>query len=321
MGFLSPAVLGLLAAVLVLAGGYVWSLRRRVRRYVRFSRFELLAQAGAAASPWGRHLPAGMYLVTAAALVFTLARPVATIPVPDTHPSVMLSIDVSASMMERDVIPTRLDAAKAAAKAFVRALPPGGKVGLVSFSDTATLVAPLSEHHDLIEQAIDGLEAQSATAIGDGLLEAVYALPGRPRPPAGTPGFVPSSAVDPDPPLPPAAVVLLSDGGSNTGTEPQEAARTARRLQVKVYTVGLGTAAAATEPLDEETLKAIAAITGGRYYRAASAGELQQAYRTLGRAVVWMPKPTELTGLASIAVALLLAATVMLSRRRMDRLG
>ena len=125
--------------------------------------------------PGAAIFPAGLYLATLCAVILALARPVATILLPDDRIAVMLSIDVSASMQERDFDPTRLDGAKHAAKEFVRTLPRGAKAGLVSFSDTATPVVPPTESHDLVLQAIDGLAIASSTAIGDGILEAVYA--------------------------------------------------------------------------------------------------------------------------------------------------
>ena len=134
------------------------------------------------------------------------------------------------------------------------------------------MVAPPTESHDLVLQAIDGLAIASSTAIGDGILQAVYALLGRLRPPAfiGRAG----SSVDAEPDadrLPPAAVVLLSDGESNTGTDPYDAAAVAAGFRVKVYTVGLETPDGSSDALEENTLMELAQATGAEYYRAASA--------------------------------------------------
>src|SRR5262249_49478116 len=150
------------------------------------------------------------------AVIFTVARPTAPVPTPDNRTVVMMSIDVSRSMMATDVPPDRLDAAKAAAVKVVQALPSNTKVGLVSFSSYATLVTPPTQDHDRVIQAIKSLDLEFATAIGDGLLEAVYALPGRPRlgnsfDQYGSPALpeTPPAGVEQ---LPPATVVLLSDG-------------------------------------------------------------------------------------------------------------
>jgi Ca-activated chloride channel homolog len=319
--FLWPVVLGLYAGLPLLVGVYVAMLRRRTRQSVRFSSFDLVAQAAAAGRRWRRHAPAVLYLLTFCAVIFALARPVAAVPLPNNQTTVMLSIDVSGSMAERDVLPNRLEAAKRAAKQFVQALPRGAKAGLVSFSDTATLVAPPTENHDLVLDAIDRLAIASDTAIGDGILEAVYALPGRTLPPRGAGAATPSGDTAPDPDhLPPAAVVLLSDGGSNTGTDPRDAADMARRLGVKVYTVGLGTPED-PDALDEDTLRGIAETTGAEYYRAASADQLVRAYRALGRSVAWTRQPVEISGFVSVGAAVLLLCTLATSIAWADRLG
>jgi Ca-activated chloride channel family protein len=296
-------------------------LRRPARRSVRFSSFDLALQAAAAGWRWRRHAPAILYLFTLCAMIFTLARPVAAVPLPTNQTTVMLSIDVSGSMAEADVPPTRLEAAKRAAKQFVQALPRGGRVGLVSFSDTATLVAPPTENRDLVLGAIDRLAIAGSTAIGDGILEAVYALPGRARPPQRAAAATPSGDTAPDPDhLPPAAVVLLSDGGSNTGTPPRDAAGIASRLHVKVYTVGLGTLED-PDALDEDTLREIAVATGAEYRRAVSADELVRAYRALGRSIAWTRQPVEISGFVSVGAVILLLCTLAASIAWTDRLG
>jgi Ca-activated chloride channel family protein len=331
MTFLWPPALLLFVLVPGLIAAYVWMLRRPSRVRVRYSSVDLLTQAAAAGTPWRRHLPAVLYLLTLCAVFFTLARPMAPVPVPDNRTVVMLSVDVSRSMMAHDVVPTRIEAAKKAAIEFVRALPRGAKVGLVSFSSYATLVTPPTDDHDRVIQAVNGLALEFATAIGDGLLEAVYALPERSRPENPT-GSGMSPGVPPPAPdrLPPATVVLLSDGQSNRGTPPEDAAIVARQLRVKVYTVGLGSpegtflelgGRSIYVRLDEETLKEIAQTTGGTYQRVSSTAELSRVYTRLGRAIGWERKPTEVSGLASVVVAGLFVSTVAASLLWMHRLG
>jgi Ca-activated chloride channel family protein len=275
-------------------------------------------------------------------MVLALARPVWPIPVPDNQAAVMLSIDVSGSMIETDVHPSRIEAAKRVATDFVRNLPPGAKVGLVKFSTHAVLLSPPTEDHDRVIEAVSSLQPEASTAIGDGLLKAVYALPGREAfdpsvrpadPPAGTPGpaslspsGMPSTAN-----LPPAAIVLMSDGGNNTGASPQDAAAMARRLHITVHTVGLGQPANATvnadgervsdvDALDEDTLKAIAVTTDGTYHRASTERDLSRVWSHLGRMVAWKSRPVEIGGLVSGASAALFGSTLLLSLlwRRLD---
>jgi len=334
MSFLWPTALLAYLLVPALIAAYGWMLRRQARGRVTYSSLDLVARAAAAGGRWRRHLPAVLYLATLCAVIFTVARPMAALPLPDNQTVVMMSIDVSRSMRARDVNPTRLDAAKAAAVKFVRALPRGTKVGLVSFSSYATLITPPTPDHDRVIQAINSLNLEFMTAIGDGLLEAVYALPGRPRltntqnpyaPPTVTP--MPQADVDR---LVPATVVLLSDGQSNRGTTPEEAAAIAKQLKVKVYTIGLGRpegtflelyGRSMFVRLDEETLKAIAATTGGTYQRVTTDRDLSRVYTQLGRTIGWAARPTEVSGLASIGVAALFVGTVGVSLLWMHRLG
>ncbi len=331
MTFLWPLALLLYLIVPALIVAYVWILRRPSRVRVRYSSLDLLAQAAAVGKPWRRHVPAVLYLLTMCAVIFTLARPMAPVPVPDNRTVVMLSIDVSRSMMAHDVVPNRIEAAKRAAIEFVRALPRGAKVGLVSFSSYATLVTPPTEDHDRVIQAINNLALEFATAVGDGLLEAVFALPGRVRPEnTPGPGMPPLGAPPAGDRLTPATVVLLSDGQSNRGTPPEDAAVVARQWRVKVYTVGLGSpegtflelgGRSIFVRLDEETLKEIAQVTGGTYQRVSSTAELSRVYTRLGRSIGWERKPTEVSGLVSVLVAGLFVATVAVSLHWIHRLG
>jgi Ca-activated chloride channel family protein len=330
MSFLWPEALFLYLLVPGLVALYLWMLRRPARERVQYSSLELVARAAAAGGRWRRHVPAVLYLLTLCGVIFVVARPMAPLPVPDNRTAVMLSIDVSRSMMARDVVPNRLEAAKKAAIQFVRSLPRGAKVGLVSFSSYATLITPPTEDHDRVIQDISNLNLEFATAIGDGLLEAIYALPGRQRPdgPGGL-GTLPPPPRDPEH-LPPATVVLLSDGQSNRGVPPEDAATVARQWRVKVYTVGLGSpegtflelgGRSIFVRLDEETLKEIAETTGGAYWRVSSSAELNRVYTRLGRSIGWERKPVEVSGPAAVAVAALFVGTMAVSLLWMHRIG
>ena len=328
MTFLWPVALLLYLLIPGLIAAYVWMIRRPSRVRVRYSSLDLVARAAAVGQPWRRHVPAALYLLSLCAVIFTVARPMAPIPVPDDRTVIMLSIDVSRSMMAHDVVPTRIDAAKKAAVEFVNALPRNAKVGLVSFSSYATLVTPPTADHDRVVQAINGLALEFATAIGDGLLEAVYALPGRVRPENGLMPATPAAPPNAER-LAPATVVLLSDGQSNRGTPPEDAATVAHQLHVKVYTIGLGSpdgtflelgGRSIYVRLDEETLKEIAQVTGGTYQRVSSTSDLSRVYTRLGRTIGWEKKPTEVSGLSSVIVAGLFVSTMAVSLLWMHRL-
>lgn len=323
----------------------IWIYRRAVgrppRRAVLMPDVALLVEAAAHQQRWRRWAPPALYLLGLAAMLVGLARPVAPLPVPASQGVVVLSVDVSRSMLAEDLPPNRMEAAKEAAREFVRALPRGFRVGLVTFSSYATtIVRPTTDRAQVLD-AIDLLTTEYATAIGDGLLEAIWSLPGRVRPLPGTlppqgmpqpglppglapPGIQPPATMPTPPgrPLPPGIVVLLSDGQSNRGILPMEAARIARDLQVKVYTVGIGTpegtflsigGRSIWVRLDEETLRGMAEITGGTYYRTTNIGELRRVYRHLGREVGWERRPTEVTAVAAGAALMLVAAAVATS--------
>jgi Ca-activated chloride channel family protein len=191
-------------------------------------------------------------------------------------------------------------------------------VGLVTFSSYATTVVPPTPDHGKVMDAIDLLNTEFATAIGDGLLEAVWNLPGRVRPTSAN-----AQPQIPSGPLPPAVVVLMSDGQSNRGVLPLEAARIAKDLQVKVYTIGVGTpegtflnvgGRSIWVRLDEETLRGMAEMAGGAYYRTTSIGELRRVYRQLSREIAWERRPTEVTAAAAgIALVLAVAAVAVSS--------
>lgn len=304
-----------LVLIPVLAWTYVRLFGRQPRGAVLIPNVELLTRAAAYHGRWRRWLPPALYLLGLAAVIVGLARPVAPLPVPANEGVVILSMDVSRSMLAEDLPPNRLEASKVAAREFIDALPFGFRAGLVTFSSYATSIVPPTPDRPKLLDAVDMLATEYATAIGEGLLEAVYNLPGRVRPQSL--GAAPSV---PPVPLAPGVVVLMSDGQSNRGTLPLEAARIARDLNVKVYTIGIGTpegtfltigGRSIWVRLDEETLRGMAESTGGAYYRATNAGELRRVYRQLGREVGWERRPTEVTAVAAgLALVLVVAAVV-----------
>lgn len=318
MSFAWPWALLALLTLPLLVVLYLRGLRRPAQVAALHPDLKLLAQASARPRPLRRHLPALLYLLATTLALLALARPSALLPLPDNRTAIMLSIDVSLSMNADDIAPSRLAAAQQAARAFVRELPEGARVGLATFSGYAVLNTPPTPDHARVLEAIDGISLGRGTAIGAGLLEALHGLPERDEKAAGTTREARS--------LPPAAIVLLSDGRNNRGIDPQEAADQVKALAVKVYTVGLGTDQSQQEfgayswrGFDSETLKAIAATTGGRYYEADSAGKLGTIYRDLGRSLGWSTQPREVSGfLAALAGLVLLgslAASEVFTRR------
>ncbi len=340
MSFQLPAALVGLVLLPVLAALYLFVLSRPPGRAVVMPDLAIVARAASVPGRRRRWAPPALYLLALTAIILGLARPVASLPQPSPDGVVVLSVDVSRSMLAADMSPNRMEAAKAAAKAFVEALPRGFRVGLVTFSSYATtVVSPTKDHAEVVD-AVGRLATEFATAIGDGLLEAVWALPGRERPPypaqMGEP-LLPGIPQAPGPArqegtdgrLPPGVVVLLSDGQSNRGTLPLEAARIAREQNATVHTVGIGTPEGTSLTvggrtiwvrLDEETLRGVAEIAGGTYYRATNAGELRDVYRQLGRRIGWERRPTEVTAIAAGTALVALVAAVALSSLSVHRL-
>jgi Ca-activated chloride channel family protein len=287
MTFEWPTALLALFLLPVLAGVYVLMQRRRKAYAVRFTNLSLLREVVGKQPGLRRHVPAALFLIGLAALLLSLARPTMVMAVPRSGADVMLVIDVSGSMAASDLQPTRLGAASNAARQFIDALPDGTQVGVVSFSQGASVVAPLSDDRVRAEDALSRLTPQGGTAIGDGLNAALNQLAQRPADSA------------------PGVVVLLSDGESNLGQAPMSVADRAKQQGVQVDTVGIGQRGAQAyvdrQPvgLDETTLKSIASTTGGQYFYAADSAQLSDIYSQLGSQVSWVPQRTEVTALAS----------------------
>src|SRR3990172_3311521 len=179
--FTAPEFLWVLLALPLLAWIYVAAVRRPTRYRLSYSTASILA---AAAARGGRrqHLSAGFLLLGTGAVILALARPEAPIRMPADRAAIVLSIDVSGSMRSTDVFPSRLDAAKAAARAFIDAVPDRVRIGLVVFAGFATVLSEPTTDHARIIDLITGLGMARRTAIGEGLLEAVAVLPDRVKP-------------------------------------------------------------------------------------------------------------------------------------------
>ncbi|TMC10240.1 MAG: VWA domain-containing protein [Chloroflexi bacterium] len=281
MSFLDPAWLPALLIIPCLAALYVVLQRRRRTYALRFTNLELLASVVGRRPGLRRHVPTTFFLLGLAGLVLAAAHPVLNLEVARGRANVMLAIDVSGSMQAGDVLPSRLDAARSAARTLIEQLPPGARVGLVSFNSNARLVAPLTPDRSAVEGALDSLRPGGGTAIGDGIEVALQQLQQG--------GSAASSAN-----RVPAMIVLLTDGSSNTGTDPQVAAAAAKAAGVTVDTIGIGQRDKPTfvrgqqvDAVDEPALQSIATTTGGSYYYAEAAGQLSKIYAKLGSSFGW----------------------------------
>jgi Ca-activated chloride channel family protein len=239
---------GLLVALVllpVLVAIYVLSLRRRRRSGVRYSSLALIREAQPGQSRLRRHLPFALVVAALGALVLSLARPVVVLSVPTNKTTILLTIDVSGSMCSTDIPPSRLEAAEAAAAAFINSQASTAQMGIVAFSSFAEVVQPPTTDRGLLLNALHSLTTGRRTAIGAGILASIDAIslvdPSVAKSqtdanPGVAPAPVPAGDYAPD------IVVLLTDGASNTGPDPLAAAQQAADRGVRVYTIGFGTA-------------------------------------------------------------------------------
>jgi Ca-activated chloride channel family protein len=340
MTFLWRDALWLLLAAPVLMAAYALALGRR-KHAVRYSSLALMREAMTPAQSLRRHVPPLLLLLGLVAILVAVSRPAAVTLAPSQQRTVVLAVDVSLSMGATDIEPSRLAAAQAAAKTFVRAQPPDVRVGIVAFAGHADLVQPPTTRRGETLAAIDHLHLQYSTALGNGLLAALitlfpdsniggeYDIFGTGRSPLRRPEPV-RSAFSPPPAKPPAvqpgsfssaAIVLLTDGRSTFGIGHAKAAKIAADLGVRIYTVGFGTSAATVDldgnlaeaEFDEDALREVAEATRARYFQASTAEELNSVYRTLSGDIVLESKVLELTALFTALGALLSLASAGLS--------
>lgn len=344
MSFFWPNMLWLLLLLPLLVVAYILIGKRKRTVALRYGNLGLVQAAAKQAGGFRRHIPPVLVFVAMAALLFAVARPATEIVLPSQRGTVILAMDISGSMRATDILPSRLEASRTAARTFVDQQPRNVRIGIVAFAGGAALVQPPTLDRDDVIAAIDRFQTQLGTAVGSGILASVAAVfedfqldidvPEIPRGRAfggmgqsgGLPGSEPPETRLPNP-VPPgsynsAVVVLLTDGQTTQGPDPIAAAQIAADLGVRVYTVGLGTQEGAIlnffgrsmrVQLDEGALQTIADRTRGEYFRAGSETDLEEIYRSLSTQLVMEREKTEITaifaaiGAASMAVAGLLS--------------
>ncbi len=335
MTFAWPSMLWLLVILPLLVLLYVWLLRRRKKTTVRFASIGLVRLAAGKRPGWRRHLPPALMLLSMAALLVAIARPMAVVTLPSEQETIILAMDVSGSMHATDVKPDRITAAQEAAKAFVKGLPRHVRIGVVSFAGTAAVVQPPTQNHEDVFAAIDRFQLQRGTAIGSGIVLSLATLfpnsgidlsqiTGE-RPMGEALGSAqPKPDVVPVAPgsYPSGAIIMLTDGQRTTGPDPMDAAKMAADRGVKVFSVGIGTKDGETigfegwsmrVRLDEEALKGIANLTRAEYFYAGTADDLKKVYQSLSTRLVVEKKETEITAFFAAAGALLALVAAGLS--------
>ncbi|WP_026356811.1 VWA domain-containing protein [Mycobacterium sp. 141] len=282
-GFAHPWWFLFLLVVAALVALYVIVQRARQQRILRFANMELLESVAPKQPTRWRHVPA-ILLVTALVLfTVALAGPTHDVRIPRNRAVVMLVIDVSQSMRATDVEPSRLAAAQEAAKQFADQLTPGINLGLIAYAGTATVLVQPTTNRDATKVALDKLQLADRTATGEGIFTALQAI--------ATVGAVIGGGDEP----PPARIVLMSDGKETVPSNPDNpkgaytAARTAKDQGIPISTVSFGTPYGYVEindqrqpvPVDDETLKKIAQLSGGDSFNASNLEQLKAVFTSL----------------------------------------
>lgn len=327
MAFGWPVMLwGVLAAPVLLVA-YVRVHRLRATHERALADPHLLGHLWTRPSAARRHLPVAFYIAAVVLLTLAMARPIAAIPLPTNRAALILAIDVSKSMIGEDVKPNRLAAARDAALQVLASVSGSTKVGLIAFSDYAQVLVPPTTERQPVREAIAQLKVQQATGVGSAIIEALKALPGRkellgdrlnisPNQPA-VPILPAPGPATPPAPLPPAALIIFSDGISNLGIDPTAAAALAKEANVRIFGVGVGTAGGSVMqvegqlvlvPFDPVLLQRIAQLTDGRYFNLTDADELRRVSRQLSRDIGWERRRTEVTAILAGAAGLLMLA-------------
>jgi Ca-activated chloride channel homolog len=338
MSFGHPLLLLTLLALPAAAALYLYFERRPMRYAMTFTNLDVLASVVGRRS-LRRYVPPAIFLLALASLCFALARPHRNTLVASEQATVILVVDVSGSMHATDVKPTRLGAAQAAVRAFLKRVPKGVKVGLIAFAREPQVAAPPTSDRGVVLASLDSIGYFSGfggTAIGDALAAAVE-LAGPTTGSAGAQTIAYYTAATKSP----VTILFLSDGHQTRGLlQPLEGAQRARTAGIPVYTVALGTPNGVLDrgsfgggfggpgsggggfggpipvPPDPETLSDIARMTGGEFFEARSSRALSAAYSNLGSRLGREPGRTEVTyqflglGAALLLVAGLLSAFV-----------
>lgn len=311
MSFADPLRLVAVVGVIAVVVAYLITQARRRQYTLRFTNLDLVDAVAPKRPGWRRHLPAGLFSVALALLVVAWAGPTAPVRVPVERATVIMAIDVSLSMQATDVAPNRLEAAKSAALDFLAAVPPELNVGLVTFSGVATIAVPPTTDRDLLAEAVRRLQLSERTAIGEAIFAGLDAIDLVPAAPGGEPT--------------PAAIVLMSDGATTAGRPDSEAVAAAIEREVPVTTIAFGTDEGTITlpddpvpipvPVDRAALESIASETGGTYFSAVTAEQLEEIYVDIGSSIGFTTEEQPITAwfVGGALAALAITATMSLA--------
>ena len=322
MTFIWPIMLLSLLLVPLL----IWYYRRQVR--LRDRGTAVLGPLGLVQSGDGtavgrrRHIPPILFLIGLTLLLFALSRPELPVSLPRIEGTVILAFDVSSSMLADDLAPSRIEAAKEAAREFVANQPSTIRVGVVAFSNGGLIVQPPTEVQADVLATIDRLSPQGGTSLGQGIFTSLNAIAGEAivldenaLEPANLADSVAALQIDE---FSSAVIVLLSDGENTEFPEPLEIAQIAAEAGVRIYTVGIGSPEGAmievdgfsiVTQLNEPALQEIASLTNGTYYFAENEEELRDIYRNIDLQLTIRGEQMEITAiLAGISLMFMLVS-------------
>jgi Ca-activated chloride channel family protein len=315
-----------------------WMSRRRRRLAVRVSSVALIQAALPGRPRWRRRIPIILFLSGLLALGTGVAQPQASVRIPSNSTTILLALDVSSSMCSTDIAPNRFTVALDAAREFVQAQDGGTRIGLVAFSGIAGLVVAPTTDQDSLLAAIDNLTTSRGTAIGLAILTSIDAI-AEINPNVAATGVEVTTG---ESPLAgavnehePDTIVVLTDGANRDGVDPAIAAEQAAARGLRVYTIGFGTTEPAlwvctadqisgdaamsggrggrTHEIDEASLTEVAEITGGKYFRAQDAEQLNDVLMDLPSTIVVQEKNVEITAWFVLLGTLLVLVAVGLS--------
>ncbi len=318
MSFIWPLVLLCLLALPLCVLVYTRLQRRRSAAATGLGSLGAATAGTAALAGRRRHIPSAILLAGVALLVVATARPQLELPLPRLEGTVVLAMDVSASMAANDVQPTRMEAAKLAAKSLAERRPGSAKMGVVAFGEGGMIVQPPTDDDGTLNATIDRLVPQSGTSLGRGLLTALNLV----APEQGQ-----GQTAEADEPasrgaFAPAIIVMLTDGENTEDPDPVEVAQLAIEQGVRVYTVGVGTEQGTAIEVDgfslftqlnEPVLRQISLLAEGGYFRLEDADGISAVYEDLETEFVVESQKVEVTSVAGGIAALLLLASGVLS--------
>jgi len=304
MTFDRPLVLFALVAIPLL--WMLWRLndQRRASGAAAFANPALVPNLVSDRPGLRRVIPLALFLIAITVLVVGAARPHANVRVPRKEATIVLAVDVSRSMTATDVTPTRLAAAQRAAEAFLTKIPDRYSVGVVGFGTRAFVALPPTTDRTLAQDALQSLTPSEGTAIGDAV--ALATRLGQKQRADGV--------------MPPASVLVISDGAPDGGrTSPLAAAKAARKAHIPVSTVLVGTQSGVVNakltggyteqirvPPSPSTLQRIAQLSGGQYFRARTSAALTSVYRKLATRIGHKTEHRQVTDLFAGGAILLL---------------